>query len=558
MTLLPRVLDWRMSVLALVLTATALAQDVSISPLRWTDPKDPPDEMPALQTKPRLDFPAALRTTPDIGYIVLSVILDPKGNRLGAPRAATTRVFERVYDEAYDKFRFTPGRRDGKPVNSAVTFALIFNPASAAVDKPDATPRLLDVTTVHVPRPRGARSTDSFEDQVVFATVSVDESGKIAAIKDVPPAIASRFEIAAKNWLFAPARQAGKPVAAEVRVPVVIVTGDGGNAAKGVAPRVTFQKKPIYPFVMRASGMRGEVVVDFIVDIEGRVRNAFVVRTLNPAFDDPALEAVRKWKFEPGHVGDRPVNTHMQVPVIFQLDDTPGHGSDGLDVVRKADLSKLPEELRYDTPPKLIGSARPIYPYPLLAAGREGKAAVSYLIDERGRVAQAKVTQASAPEFGQALLAAVQQFVFEPAIKGGRPSRALQGFQQDFNRDERYQVVSDDDLSLLRREQKKPGSIVKLSEIDGKLVPISQPSPRAPLGVNGAAGNALIEFLVDEDGRARLPRIVSASDEAYGYAAMQAIARWHFEPPTRGGQAAIVRVTIPIKFAAAAPTPPEN
>jgi TonB family protein len=58
----------------------------------------------------------------------------------------------------------------------------------------------------------------------------------------------------------------------------------------------------------------------------------------------------------------------------------------------------------------------------------------------------------------------------------------------------------------------------------------------------------MIEFLVDEEGRARLPRSVTATDEAFAYAAMQAIAGWRFEPPTRGGRAVVVRVQIPMVF----------
>jgi TonB family protein len=66
------------------------------------------------------------------------------------------------------------------------------------------------------------------------------------------------------------------------------------------------------------------------------------------------------------------------------------------------------------------------------------------------------------------------------------------------------------------------------------------------------SGETLIEFLIDEEGRARLPRIVSASDEAFGYAAVQAVSSWRFEPPTRGGRAVVVRVQIPITFGAPA------
>jgi TonB family protein len=62
------------------------------------------------------------------------------------------------------------------------------------------------------------------------------------------------------------------------------------------------------------------------------------------------------------------------------------------------------------------------------------------------------------------------------------------------------------------------------------------------------SGEALIEFLVDEEGRARLPRMVEATHEAFAYAAMQSIASWRFEPPQRGGRDVIVRVRVPLKF----------
>jgi TonB family protein len=84
------------------------------------------------------------------------------------------------------------------------------------------------------------------------------------------------------------------------------------------------------------------------------------------------------------------------------------------------------------------------------------------------------------------------------------------------------------------------------------LKPLSQRPPRFPLALDGkvATGEALIEFLVDEEGRARLPRIKSRSDEAFGYAAMQGVSSWRFEVPTYGGRAAIVRVQVPVTFGA--------
>ena len=62
-------------------------------------------------------------------------------------------------------------------------------------------------------------------------------------------------------------------------------------------------------------------------------------------------------------------------------------------------------------------------------------------------------------------------------------------------------------------------------------------------------GEARIEVLIDEEGKVRLPRIVEATDPAFGYAAVQAVTEWRFEPPTAAGKPAIVRVLVPFDFA---------
>ena len=72
---------------------------------------------------------------------------------------------------------------------------------------------------------------------------------------------------------------------------------------------------------MRRAGITGEVVVEFIVDANGDVRNAFAVRSTQRDFEQAAVQAVSKWKFRPGKKGGRAVNTRMQVPIVFTLND---------------------------------------------------------------------------------------------------------------------------------------------------------------------------------------------------------------------------------------------
>ena len=63
-----------------------------------------------------------------------------------------------------------------------------------------------------------------------------------------------------------------------------------------------------------------------------------------------------------------------------------------------------------------------------------------------------------------------------------------------------------------------------------------------------AKGEATIEVLIDKDGWVQLPRVVSTSNPAFGWAAAQAVAVWRFEPPKVGGKAVVTRVRIPFVF----------
>ncbi len=86
-------------------------------------------------------------------------------------------------------------------------------------------------------------------------------------------------------------------------------------------PVPKFQARPQYPFEMRRAGIAGEVVVDFIVDTNGDVQNAYALRSTQREFEAAAVQAVSKWKFKPGRKGGRDVPTHMQVPIVFTLNE---------------------------------------------------------------------------------------------------------------------------------------------------------------------------------------------------------------------------------------------
>jgi len=84
-------------------------------------------------------------------------------------------------------------------------------------------------------------------------------------------------------------------------------------------PLARFQARPQYPFDMRRARISGEVVVAFVVDANGDVKNAVAVRSSRPEFEAAAVQSVSKWKFRPGQKNGKNVGTRLQTPIVFTL-----------------------------------------------------------------------------------------------------------------------------------------------------------------------------------------------------------------------------------------------
>src|SRR5271169_3886439 len=63
------------------------------------------------------------------------------------------------------------------------------------------------------------------------------------------------------------------------------------------APQRTKTLLPEYPAEAQAKGIHGLVLVEFIVDKEGHVGSAKVIRSV-PGLDEAALAAARKWEYQ--------------------------------------------------------------------------------------------------------------------------------------------------------------------------------------------------------------------------------------------------------------------
>lgn len=76
-----------------------------------------------------------------------------------------------------------------------------------------------------------------------------------------------------------------------------------------------------YPQSAVEEGVQGRVVVDFIIEKDGRITGARVIRSVDPRLDEEALRVVNaspKWR--PGRVNGQKVRTSMTIPIEFVLE----------------------------------------------------------------------------------------------------------------------------------------------------------------------------------------------------------------------------------------------
>lgn len=77
-------------------------------------------------------------------------------------------------------------------------------------------------------------------------------------------------------------------------------------------------------------------------------------------------------------------------------------------------------EMDYESPPRPIKITRPQYPQGAFDKKIEGTVLVEIMIDSSGRVVRARVLQ-SVPMLDAAAIQTVYQWIFQPAVKHGRP-----------------------------------------------------------------------------------------------------------------------------------------
>jgi TonB family protein len=541
--------------IAAAFTSRVLAQDVLLTPPQWTDPANPfADELPVITKHPDLKYPDEMADK-EPGYVLHRYWLSDEGVIMRKEAWSSHPAFAPSGQLSLG-YEFKPATKEGVPVDAPAWHAVIFNPDSASERGRNVRPRLLAVAPVFAERAdlEGVvPKTEVF--LTVWGSVKIGAQGELVefTIKDSAlEKFRPQIEQALTRWRFAPAREKGAPVISELPVAFALARKPGKNAPRepqfDTPPKAIKQTRPVFPSKLKRSHQSGSVILSFTVDEAGNTTEISVKSSDHPLFEEPAIEALAEWKFQPAMKAGKPVKARLQIPINFGLNGERSQGAGKVDPLSKKQMAKLPEEYRYDVPPKIKGLLYPAYPYDLLLEKVRGEAEVAFVVGEHGRVSDIRVLKADRPEFGEALVAALAAYEFVPASRAGKPVVTLHKMKHSFEPAGWNGNPSDEDLAVLSVVRKHPERIVSAKTLDAPLKPVSQRAPVMPSTATAESGSATIEIIVDKEGRACLPRVVKASEPVFGYAAAQAVTDWRFEKPLSQGKAVLVRIAVPVRF----------
>ena len=137
---------------------------------------------------------------------------------------------------------------------------------------------------------------------------------------DVPlgiPPIQPGAPIDPRRFVFEPAR----PRCSDCAAGPDSGLGLFSEAAVDEPARVLSQPAPVFPAVLKAAGVGGRVVVQFVVDTVGVVEPGSVsfAESSHPAFESSAAAAIERSRFAPARIRGQPVRQLVRQSIRFEI-----------------------------------------------------------------------------------------------------------------------------------------------------------------------------------------------------------------------------------------------
>jgi outer membrane biosynthesis protein TonB len=223
-----------------------------------------------------------------------------------------------------------------------------------------------------------------------------------------------------------------------------------------------------------------------------------------------------------------------------------GLGLVGLALAATAFAVTVRPEQERPAPPGVVHYVPPEFPLLARADGMcRGAAKIAVSWDERGVPTDAVAVSASEPTFAEAACAAAMQWRFAPERQPGR--------YYDFQFELSGVVVCQTKGANAIAAEARTDNVMRLatrSELDASPKAIVQPMPEMaglPAGTLDA-GRVVVDFIVDQDGRVRVPKVTEATTPELIEPTLAKLREWRFEAPRRNGRPAVFAESWAFQF----------
>jgi len=190
------------------------------------------------------------------------------------------------------------------------------------------------------------------------------------------------------------------------------------------------------------------------------------------------------------------------------------------------------------------------FPPALIAQGiTTGEAWIALSVDADGRLTDALISRYTHRSLADEAMRLLRVWDFKPVVIDGQPTGVTTELR--FRFEATGTLVSLDAIHTVEHLTIKLTGpsyqkiIYSAAELDTPPAPTRRVSPAHPGRLpNQPAGNsaAILEFVIDESGRPRLPALVYAPHPEFGNRAVEALMQWEFTPPLRDGKPVSARV----------------
>jgi TonB family protein len=202
--------------------------------------------------------------------------------------------------------------------------------------------------------------------------------------------------------------------------------------------------------------------------------------------------------------------------------------------------------------PKPQKTPSPQYPNELVDTGISGNAEISLVVKADGTVAEATVQKTDHAAFGNAALAVINDWRFEPASRDGNPVDLKVTIPFRFRAPIEQQV----NAAFKRRVYLVlPQPALTAKEFDGKLKVKGAVKPVYPKSLVGSKVEEKVEvhFVVAPDGTTVNPSFVGQPRAEFVAPALRAVALTTYAPPRQKGKPVYVEASTILRFVEEAP-----